>query len=76
MTGSDGAVRYSYVGDLQGNLWRFDFTGDAPWSGALPGNGTPLFYRQGWQWCAPANHRAAESGVRTRWRLCRAVRHR
>ncbi len=33
--GSDGAVRYAYAGDLQGNVWRFDFTGIAPWSGAL-----------------------------------------
>lgn len=34
-TGNDGAVRYAYAGDLQGNLWRFDFTGTAPWSAAL-----------------------------------------
>lgn len=33
--GNDGAVRYAYAGDLQGNLWRFDFTGVAPWTGAL-----------------------------------------
>jgi type IV pilus assembly protein PilY1 len=26
-----GAVRYAYAGDLQGNLWRFDFSGAAPW---------------------------------------------
>ncbi|MES2831656.1 MAG: PilC/PilY family type IV pilus protein [Pseudomonadota bacterium] len=26
VTGPDGAVRYAYAGDLQGNLWRFDFT--------------------------------------------------
>jgi type IV pilus assembly protein PilY1 len=24
--GADGAVRYAYVGDLHGNLWRFDFS--------------------------------------------------
>lgn len=40
--GSDGAVRYAYAGDLQGNLWRFDFTGMAPWSNAL-GPRNPLF---------------------------------
>lgn len=39
---ANGAVRYAYAGDLQGNLWRFDFTGDAPWSGALSGK-TPFF---------------------------------
>ena len=42
---SDGALRYAYAGDLQGNLWRFDFSGGAPWSKAVgPGaGGTPLF---------------------------------
>jgi len=25
-----GAVIYAYSGDLQGNMWRFDFTGDKP----------------------------------------------
>lgn len=30
VTDGDGAVRYAYVGDLQGNLWRFDF-GNAAW---------------------------------------------
>ncbi|HWW70148.1 MAG TPA: PilC/PilY family type IV pilus protein, partial [Duganella sp.] len=30
-----GALRYGYAGDLQGNLWRFDFTGGAPWAGAV-----------------------------------------
>jgi type IV pilus assembly protein PilY1 len=38
VVGNDGAVRYAYAGDLQGNLWRFDFTGVSPWTGAL---GTP-----------------------------------
>jgi type IV pilus assembly protein PilY1 len=27
---ADGAVRTAYAGDLQGNLWRFDFSGKAP----------------------------------------------
>ena len=42
---NDGVVRYAYGGDLQGNLWRFDFSGNAPWSGAVgPGPGKkPLF---------------------------------
>lgn len=35
VVGSDGAVRHMYAGDLQGNLWRFDFTGTAPWANAL-----------------------------------------
>ncbi|NRR31353.1 pilus assembly protein PilY [Oxalobacteraceae bacterium] len=41
----DGALRYAYAGDLQGNLWRFDFDGNAPWSNAVgPGAGkAPLF---------------------------------
>ncbi|RJF98937.1 pilus assembly protein [Noviherbaspirillum saxi] len=42
VTGADGAVRYAYAGDMQGNLWRFDFTGAAPWNDALAGT-TPLF---------------------------------
>lgn len=43
--GSDGAVRYAYAGDLQGNLWRLDFSGRAPWSGGVGGgaSGQPLF---------------------------------
>jgi type IV pilus assembly protein PilY1 len=42
---SDGALRYAYAGDLQGNLWRFDFSGNPPWAKAVgPGaNSTPLF---------------------------------
>jgi type IV pilus assembly protein PilY1 len=28
--GSDAAVRHVYAGDVQGNLWRFDFFGKAP----------------------------------------------
>jgi type IV pilus assembly protein PilY1 len=38
----DGAVRRIYAGDLQGNLWRFDFTGSAPWDDALADD-VPLF---------------------------------
>ncbi len=37
-----GAVRYAYAGDLQGNLWRFNFIGDAGWSDAVS-SATPLF---------------------------------
>ena len=42
---NDGVILYAYAGDLQGNLWRFDFTGSAPWSDAVgPGPGKkPLF---------------------------------
>ncbi|OGB26486.1 MAG: hypothetical protein A3I66_23500 [Burkholderiales bacterium RIFCSPLOWO2_02_FULL_57_36] len=44
VAGSDGTVRYVYAGDLQGNLWRFDFTGVSPWSAALgPAPVQPLF---------------------------------
>lgn len=42
VVGNDGAVRYAYAGDLQGNMWRFDFTGATPWSGARTSS-TPLF---------------------------------
>ncbi|TCS35706.1 type IV pilus assembly protein PilY1 [Paucimonas lemoignei] len=43
--GEDGAVRFAYAGDLQGNLWRFDFTGFLPWSKENSGK-TPLFTAQ------------------------------
>ena len=42
----NGAARYAYAGDLQGNLWRFDFGGNAPWSGAM-GSGRPIFVAVG-----------------------------
>lgn len=42
VAGEDGAVRYVYAGDLQGNLWRFDFTGSLPWTKENAGT-RPLF---------------------------------
>ncbi|MDR6887336.1 MULTISPECIES: pilus assembly protein [Variovorax] len=41
---SDGWVRWMYAGDTQGNLWKFDFTGQAPWTedNALALKGLPL----------------------------------
>ncbi|MGZ3237546.1 MAG: pilus assembly protein, partial [Burkholderiaceae bacterium] len=45
--GSNGAVRYGYAGDLQGNLWRFDFTGNAPWPHAQSGD-APIFTARDW----------------------------
>jgi type IV pilus assembly protein PilY1 len=36
----EGYLQYAYAGDLQGNLWRFDFSGKPPWSKAI---GKPLF---------------------------------
>ncbi|WP_295998041.1 PilC/PilY family type IV pilus protein [Rugamonas sp.] len=43
VAGVDGVVRYAYAGDLQGNLWRFDFSGRPPWR-VGPGAGpAPLF---------------------------------
>jgi type IV pilus assembly protein PilY1 len=42
VVGVDGAVRYAYAGDLQGNLWRFDFSGELPWLQAQNID-TPLF---------------------------------
>ncbi|MET0857039.1 MAG: PilC/PilY family type IV pilus protein [Telluria sp.] len=34
-TAADGSARYAYAGDLQGALWRFDFTGKPPFSSAV-----------------------------------------
>ncbi|WP_019140514.1 pilus assembly protein [Noviherbaspirillum massiliense] len=42
VVGADDAVHYAYAGDLQGNLWRFDFSGSAPWSKALASK-SPVF---------------------------------
>ncbi len=44
--GADGAVRHAYAGDLQGNLWRFDFKDGAPWNKALGANPKPVFIAQ------------------------------
>lgn len=33
-TAADGSARYAYAGDLQGTLWRFDFSGKPPFSSA------------------------------------------
>lgn len=43
--GPDATLRFAYAGDLQGNLWRFDFSGTAPWPDAAgPGKEMqPLF---------------------------------
>ncbi|MFB9241120.1 hypothetical protein IV454_30105 [Massilia antarctica] len=35
----DSSVRHAYAGDLQGRLWRVDFSGPAPWGSAV----SPLF---------------------------------
>jgi len=44
VTGADGAVSFAYAGDLQGNLWRFDFRSNAPWRNAQgAGAAKPLF---------------------------------
>lgn len=37
----DDVVRHAYAGDLQGNLWRFDFTRPAPWRTGVPAR--PVF---------------------------------
>lgn len=42
VVGASGAVRYAYAGDLQGNLWRFNFNGDAGWTDAVS-SANPLF---------------------------------
>ncbi|WP_338758636.1 PilC/PilY family type IV pilus protein [Massilia sp. METH4] len=33
VTNEEGVLRHAYAGDLQGRLWRFDFTRHAPWRG-------------------------------------------
>ena len=44
---ADGSVRYAYAGDLQGQLWRLDFSaGLPPWPGAT-GSGAPVFAASG-----------------------------
>jgi type IV pilus assembly protein PilY1 len=47
--GTEGAVRFLYAGDTLGNLWRFSFTGDAPWDegNALSFEGHPLMVAVG-----------------------------
>lgn len=35
ISGPDGSAQYVYAGDDQGQLWRFDFTGAAPWKNAV-----------------------------------------
>lgn len=47
--GVNGATRLLYAGDTQGNLWRFDFTGGAPWreGNALSFKGRPLMVALG-----------------------------
>ncbi|CAN5394882.1 hypothetical protein BH11PSE11_BH11PSE11_12770 [soil metagenome] len=44
VAGGDSATRVVYAGDLQGNLWRFDFSESAPWPNALgPAPVQPFF---------------------------------
>ncbi|MBI5329679.1 MAG: hypothetical protein HZB71_03600 [Betaproteobacteria bacterium] len=41
---NDGFVDYVYAGDLNGNMWRFDFTGvDDSWTVTAAFGGTPLY---------------------------------
>lgn len=39
----DGKVDYVYAGDLKGNLWKFDLTGNTPGSWRVAMSGQPLF---------------------------------
>ncbi len=47
--GADGATRFLYAGDTQGNLWKFVFTANAPWraGNALPFKERPLMVAWG-----------------------------
>ncbi len=47
VTADDGVVNRIYAGDVQGNLWRFDFGGDIDWSKLHDGvPSRPLFVAQ------------------------------
>lgn len=39
----NGTVDYVYAGDLQGNLWKFDFSGTTPASWQVANSGSPMF---------------------------------
>jgi type IV pilus assembly protein PilY1 len=39
----NGTVDYVYAGDLQGNLWKFDFSGSAPGNWKVANGGSPMF---------------------------------
>ena len=39
----DGRVDYVYAGDLQGNVWKFDFTSSTPGDWGVSFSGSPLF---------------------------------
>jgi type IV pilus assembly protein PilY1 len=41
-TNGDRILDYAYAGDLQGNLWKFDLTGDAPSAWGLANGGLKL----------------------------------
>jgi type IV pilus assembly protein PilY1 len=47
--GADGSTRLLYAGDTQGNLWKFDFSRNAPWNegNALSFSGQPLMVALG-----------------------------
>ncbi|MGJ7611271.1 MULTISPECIES: pilus assembly protein [unclassified Variovorax] len=47
--GADGATRFLYAGDTQGNLWKFAFTANAPWraGNVLPFKAQPLMVAWG-----------------------------
>lgn len=47
--GADGATRFLYAGDTQGNLWKFAFAANAPWraGNALPPRQQPLMVAWG-----------------------------
>ena len=49
LAAADGTTRFLYAGDTQGNMWKFDFTGNAPWdeNNALALNSRPLMVAMG-----------------------------
>jgi type IV pilus assembly protein PilY1 len=44
IAGDDGAASRAYAADLQGNVWRIDFNGTAPWPNALGGTAPKPFF--------------------------------
>ena len=41
LAGPDGTVILAWAGDLQGNVWRFDFSAPLPWQGDANANALP-----------------------------------
>jgi len=61
----NGTTDYVYAGDLQGNLWKFDFTGATPSSWKVGLGGSPLFTAPPGISCVPAKNSTASNTCQT-----------